>query len=54
MSLSDDADYPDCPNCGTNVLVAKDTDPDRDWQCYGCGESFPDPRPDQSPWGWGK
>lgn len=38
MSLSEDANFPRCPDCGTNVLVERSHHNHYDWHCHGCDE----------------
>ena len=42
MSLSDDADFPACPDCETNVFVGRSSQPAKDWHCYRCESAFLD------------
>lgn len=48
MTKYDDHEYPDCPNCETNLLVAGNQAHGPDFRCFGCHETFNDPR--QSGW----
>jgi ribosomal protein L37AE/L43A len=40
MSLSDDAEFPACPTCETNLLVERSHHNHIDWACHGCGGHY--------------
>lgn len=40
MTLSNDAGYPDCEDCQTNVYVERAGNRDGDWVCRNCGRTF--------------
>ena len=42
MILSEDAEFPACPDCETNVMVSRATHNDADWHCQACDTVYVD------------
>lgn len=38
--LSEDAEFPACPSCETNLLVGRSTAQHLDWHCHGCDTRY--------------